>query len=95
MRTGKIKHALILHPDDTHIIYPLGSTIVIKNVEDPDDQIFLQGVCCCCSRLVCHLALDAAALPAWFVLCRCPLWSTLPRRVLIDSDARLSKSQHL
>ena len=41
--SGKIKHALILHPDDTHIIYPLGSTIVVKNVEDTDDQIFLQG----------------------------------------------------
>ena len=40
---GKIKHSLILHPDDTHIIYPLGSTIVVKNVEDTDDQIFLQG----------------------------------------------------
>jgi len=41
--SGKIKHSLILHPDDTHIIYPLGSTIVVKNVEDTDDQIFLQG----------------------------------------------------
>ena len=40
---GKIKQALILHPDDTHIIYPLGSTIVIKNVENTDDQVFLQG----------------------------------------------------
>jgi hypothetical protein len=40
---GTIKHSLILHPDDTHIIYPLGSTIVVKNVEDTDDQIFLQG----------------------------------------------------
>ena len=42
-RTGKIKHSLILHPDDTHIIYPLGSTIVIKNVEDTTQQTFLQG----------------------------------------------------
>jgi WD40 repeat protein len=41
--SGKVKHALILHPDDTHIIYPLGSTIVIKNVEDTQKQIFLQG----------------------------------------------------
>jgi len=38
-----VKHALILHPDDTHIIYPLGSTIVIKNVEDTSKQVFLQG----------------------------------------------------
>merc|ERR1719230_1373781 len=41
--SGKIKHSLILHPNDTHIIYPLGSTIVIKNVERTDDQVFLQG----------------------------------------------------
>jgi len=41
--SGKVKHALILHPDDTHIIYPLGSTIVIKNVEDTSKQCFLQG----------------------------------------------------
>merc|ERR1719230_2087312 len=41
--SGKIKHSLILHPDDTHIIYPLGSTIVIKNVEDTSKQTFLQG----------------------------------------------------
>ena len=43
---GKIKHSLILHPDDTHIIYPLGSTIVIKNVENTEKQVFLQGPCC-------------------------------------------------
>lgn len=41
--SGKVKNSLILHPDDTHMIHPLGSTIVIKNVEDPSDQIFLQG----------------------------------------------------
>jgi len=41
--SGKIKHSLILHPNDTHIIYPLGATIVIKNVEHTDDQVFLQG----------------------------------------------------
>jgi len=43
--SGKVKHALILHPNDTHIIYPLGSTIVIKNVadQDPSKQMFLQG----------------------------------------------------
>jgi len=41
--SGKVKHSLILHPDDTHIIYPLGSTIVIKNVENTQKQTFLQG----------------------------------------------------
>merc|ERR1719359_2458681 len=39
----RISECLILHPDDTHIIYPLGSTIVIKNVENTDKQVFLQG----------------------------------------------------
>ena len=43
LRAGNIKHALHLHPNDTHIIYPLGSTVVIKNVEDASDQVFLQG----------------------------------------------------
>ena len=38
-----MKHSLILHPNDTHIIYPLGSTIVIKNVETTSEQVFLQG----------------------------------------------------
>ncbi len=33
---SKINHGLIAHPDGTHIIYPLGSTIVIRTV-DPDD----------------------------------------------------------
>ena len=42
--TGKIKQSLILHPDDSHIIYPLGSTIVIKNVENTEKQVFLQGM---------------------------------------------------
>jgi len=41
--SGKMKHSLILHPNDTHTIYPLGSTIVIKNVENPAEQVFLQG----------------------------------------------------
>ena len=43
LRAGKIKHSLILHPNDAHIIYPLGSTIVVKNVENTDEQFFLQG----------------------------------------------------
>jgi len=41
--SGNIKHSLILHPNDTHIIYPLGSTVVVRNVEDATQQIFLQG----------------------------------------------------
>jgi len=39
----KGRNNLILHPNDTHCIYPLGSTIVVKNVERADDQLFLQG----------------------------------------------------
>lgn len=43
LKTGKIRNSLILHKSDTHIIYPLGSTIVIRNVEDATDQTFLQA----------------------------------------------------
>jgi len=41
--SGKVKHSLILHANDGHIIYPLGSTIVIRSVEDQTQQIFLQA----------------------------------------------------
>ncbi|KAL1525886.1 hypothetical protein AB1Y20_020714 [Prymnesium parvum] len=41
--SGRIMHALHLHPNDTHAIYPLGSTVVIRNVESPADQTLLQG----------------------------------------------------
>ena len=37
-----MKGGLILHPSDTHIIYPLGSSIVVKNVE-ADEQVILHG----------------------------------------------------
>jgi hypothetical protein len=30
--TGAVPHALLLHPDNMHLIYPLGSMIVIRNV---------------------------------------------------------------
>jgi len=41
--SGMQKHALLLHPNDAHIIYPLGATVVIRNVHDNKDQTFLQG----------------------------------------------------
>lgn len=41
--SGKVANGLLLHPDDTHMIHALGSTIVIKNVEQTDDQILLCG----------------------------------------------------
>ena len=30
--TGIVPHSLLLHPDNVHLIYPLGSVIVIRNV---------------------------------------------------------------
>ena len=63
--TGKIKQSLILHPDDSHIIYPLGSTIVIKNVENTEKQVFLQGMLplpCCLEAPRCLAAAPSAAL---------------------------------
>ena len=41
--SGVQRHALLLHPNDAHIIYPLGATVVIRNVHDNKDQTFLQG----------------------------------------------------
>lgn len=41
--SGQIKGSLILHPEERHIIYPLGSTVVIRNIESASDQTFLQG----------------------------------------------------
>jgi len=43
--SGKVSGSLLLHEgvDAAHIIYPLGSTIVIRNVEDASDQTFLRA----------------------------------------------------
>jgi len=43
--SGNVSGALLLHEgaDAAHILYPLGSTIVIRNVEDASDQTFLRG----------------------------------------------------
>jgi len=41
--SGSVAHSLILHPSDKFIIYPIGSTVVIRNVEDQTDQTFLQA----------------------------------------------------
>jgi len=41
--SGGMKNSLLLHPNDSHIIYPLGATVVIRNVHDNKDQFFLQG----------------------------------------------------
>jgi len=39
---GEIRNGLILHPDQEHIIYPLGCTVVVRNVCQRT-QTFLQG----------------------------------------------------
>lgn len=40
--TGKVNEGLILHPDNEHLIYPLGSTIVVRHIISRS-QTFLRG----------------------------------------------------
>jgi hypothetical protein len=40
---GEVSNGLILHPDGSTIIYPLGSTVVLRDKLDPRSQEFLQG----------------------------------------------------
>ena len=39
---GKVPNGLLCHPDGVHLIYPLGSTIVVKNTV-MGTQTFLKG----------------------------------------------------
>jgi len=39
---GAVRHGLILHPDNEHLIFPLGSTVVVRNLIKRT-QLFLQG----------------------------------------------------
>ncbi|KAA0161483.1 hypothetical protein FNF31_03766 [Cafeteria roenbergensis] len=39
---GRVPSGLIYHPDGEHVIYPLGSTVVVKNLRK-NTQAFLQG----------------------------------------------------
>jgi WD40 repeat protein len=39
---GSVPNGLVAHPDGVHIIFPLGSTVVIKNTVK-NTQSFLQG----------------------------------------------------
>ena len=41
--TGGVTSGLIFHPDGQHLIYPLGSTIVIRNLASSHSQRFLHG----------------------------------------------------
>jgi hypothetical protein len=40
---GNVENGLIAHPDGKTLIYPLGSTIVLRDKKDPKAQEFLQG----------------------------------------------------
>eukprot|EP00959_Pyramimonas_sp_CCMP1952_P098039 2049112-Pyramimonas_sp.AAC.1 len=40
---GGVRDGLLLHPDGQTLIYPLGSTIVIREKGNPTSQEFLQG----------------------------------------------------
>jgi len=39
---GSVPNGFTAHPDGTHVVYPLGSTVVIKNTKT-NKQAFLQG----------------------------------------------------
>lgn len=41
-RIGKVTDGLILHPDNEHILFPLGTTIVVRNIITRTQQ-FLRG----------------------------------------------------
>ena len=40
---GGVENGLLVHPDGRTLIYPLGSTIVIRDKVDSRAQEFLQG----------------------------------------------------
>jgi len=40
--TGKVPRGLILHPDNEHLIFPLGSSVIIRNITERS-QKFLKG----------------------------------------------------
>jgi hypothetical protein len=40
---GKVHGGLVLHPNGKTMLYPLGATIVIKELGDAFSQSFLQG----------------------------------------------------
>eukprot|EP00397_Hematodinium_sp_SG-2012_P059209 GEMP01075616.1.p1 GENE.GEMP01075616.1~~GEMP01075616.1.p1 ORF type:complete len:276 (+),score=20.27 GEMP01075616.1:168-995(+) len=57
---GNVRKGLILHPDNEHLIFPLGSTVVLRNLIQRT-QSFLQGhdnqvSCITCSRSGNYLA---------------------------------------
>ena len=43
MFAGGVQSGLIFHPDGRHLVYPLGSTIVIRDLASSHSQRFLHG----------------------------------------------------
>ena len=41
---GKVVSGLILHPDNEHIIYPLGTTIVVRHIISRTQQFLRVGI---------------------------------------------------
>eukprot|EP00965_Chrysotila_dentata_P001083 35388-Pleurochrysis_carterae.AAC.1 len=64
---GQVKSGLMLHPSDKYIIYSLGSTVVIRNVEDQTDQTFLQGERGNQTRLCVSHSLLCLAVAQWLL----------------------------
>ena len=42
MLSGKVRDGLFYHPNGTHVLYPLGMTLVVKRLKD-NKQEFLDG----------------------------------------------------
>ena len=42
MYAGKVRDGLFYHPNGTHVLYPLGMTLVVKRLKD-NKQEFLDG----------------------------------------------------
>jgi hypothetical protein len=40
---GTVKNGFILHPDDTHVLYPLGTTVVIKHLKNGTQRFLQKG----------------------------------------------------
>lgn len=59
---GSVDGGLVLTRDGASIIYPLGSTIVVKSLQNEQEQSFLQGhtdqVCCCTCSVVLLIGLS-------------------------------------
>lgn len=40
---GQVADGLIVHPDGEHVIFSLGSTVVMRKRDDPGSQKFFRG----------------------------------------------------